>query len=149
MTKNVLTPFRHRLFAKVLVGDGCWEWQASTSVGYGVIGRGRRGEGTVLAHRAMYEQIVGPIPEGLTLDHLCRNRRCVRPGHLEPVTLAENKRRGESIAEQNRRKTHCPQGHPYDDENTEWHQYRGAGKFGRHCKACRRERAAKRKGVAA
>ena len=84
-----------RLLAKVVLDDktGCWNWQGTITpagTGYGnlqVAGRAQR------AHRIAYEIFVGPIPEGLQLDHLCRNKRCVNPGHLEPVTAAENKRR--------------------------------------------------------
>lgn len=89
-----------------------------------------------LAHRFAYEDIVGPILEGLTIDHLCRVRHCVNPAHLEPVTHLENVRRGNGGLNQ-LAKTHCPKGHPYDEENT----YRLPSRpSGRYCRACRRER---------
>lgn len=75
-------------------------------------------EGTERAHRVVYELMVGPIPEGMILDHLCRNRWCVRPDHLEPVTHRTNIFRGEGLAPANAAKTHCPQGHEYSPENT-------------------------------
>lgn len=87
------------------------------------------------AHRAFYEHFRGPIPEGLTIDHLCRVRRCVNPDHLEPVTRGENSLRGEGPAAQNARKTHCPRGHEYTPENT-----RVTPQGTRACRACARER---------
>ena len=73
---------------------GCWNWsRAMNRGGYGKIRSNKR---DMPAHRWVYEQLIGPIPEGLTLDHLCRNRRCVNPAHLEPVTIRENTRRGAS-----------------------------------------------------
>lgn len=72
--------------------SGCWEWQlAVNKIGYGIIGVNG---GSKFAHRMSYLSIKGPIPEGLELDHLCCNKRCVNPDHLEPVTRSENVRRG-------------------------------------------------------
>lgn len=113
----------------------CWLWTAATSRGgYGYFGLGTLAEGNrrvVPAHRVAYELTIGPIPESLELDHLCRNRRCVNPVHLEPVTRKENNRRGTSLPAENGRKTHCPNGHPYDLLNTH------IGPDGkRYCRAC-------------
>lgn len=123
-----------RLADKFTVGDGCWEWTAArTHGGYGRFHLGSRRDGsrtTVLAHRIIYELMGGRIRHGLDVDHLCRNRGCVRPDHLEPVTRAENIRRGDTGA-LNRGKTHCPAGHLYDDRNT---YVDGCGY--RHCRAC-------------
>lgn len=117
----------------------CWEWPgAKTSAGYG---NTRSGGKNRLAHRVSYERFVGPIPAGLTLDHLCRNRACINPKHLEPVTMRENNRRGMSPAGKKSRQTHCLIGHPFDEANT----YHRPGREGRECRACHRIREAKRK----
>lgn len=87
------------------------------------------------AHRAFYEYHVGVIPPGLTIDHLCRVRNCVNPAHLEAVTRGENVLRGKTITAANVAKTHCPYGHPYDEQNT-----RVTPQGTRACRACARER---------
>lgn len=111
-------------------GD-CWDWTGSMySNGYGRV-RCAPNSGA-LVHRVAYTLWVGPIPEGLTIDHLCRNRRCINPVHLEAVTLTENVRRTPKVQRQIKA-THCPQGHPYDEANT--YRYRNV----RMCCACRRE----------
>lgn len=110
--------------------DACWPWLgADNGQGYGRFAV-RRGK-LIYAHRFAYELLVGPIPDGLHLDHLCRNPRCVNPRHVEPVTNAENRRRGRLG-----QITHCPRGHPYDDANT----YSHPGQHDRVCRACHRER---------
>lgn len=110
--------------------DSCWEWQAGrTPEGYGAFrfnGKNR------LVHRLAYEWLVGPISDGLHLDHLCRNTLCVNPRHLEPVTARTNILRGFGPSAVNARKTHCHRGHPLDGENVyHW-------KDQRHCRICRR-----------
>lgn len=93
---RAVRPLRDRIMEKIKVDDNeCWLWQgAITGQGYAYVNRGRR-LGAVRAHRALYEIEVGPVPEGLDLDHLCRVRHCVNPQHLEPVTRQKNVDRGE------------------------------------------------------
>jgi hypothetical protein len=109
---------------------GCWEWTASlTPLGYGRFSF--RGKHPASAHRAAYILYVGEIPEGLSLDHLCRNPKCINPSHLEPVTHKENVLRGEGIAALNARKIECIRGHEFTTENTIIDGNR------RQCRACK------------
>lgn len=136
-------PVRPRLEARHVKNEvtGCWEWTAGTNgvSGYGTINvRGRQ----TLAHRASYEEYVGPIPEGRELDHLCRNRKCINPAHLDPVTSSENHRRSPlDKAGQHAKKTHCPKGHEYTPDNT-WMQpqWKYPHRFARVCRTCYPER---------
>lgn len=106
-----------RMFSYVeKVPGGCWLWRGTIEAsGYGRVGIGRTKN--FMAHRVMYEMLVGPIPDGLQLDHLCRVRACVNPNHLEAVTPRVNSLRSENLCAQRARKTHCPKGHPYSGEN--------------------------------
>jgi hypothetical protein len=115
----------------------CWVWTAGLSHSYGSFGVGARKQ--VPAHKWAYEQEHGPVPEGLELDHLCRNHACVNPSHLEAVTHQENLLRGEGISARCARKTHCLRGHPFEEANT----YRTT-KGTRGCRTCKRERDARR-----
>lgn len=110
---------------------GCWMWSKKVhSTGYAYT----RVDGKMVrAHRAAYELLVGPIPEGLVLDHLCRNRSCVNPAHLEPVTQRENLLRGNTTTARNAAATTCRLGHPLDGR----YPTRGV----RYCKTCRRAEA--------
>ena len=129
-------PLEERFWSKVVAReDGCWVWTGSRGRwGHGRVQRGGRNS-VVLAHRVAYELLVGEIPKGLTLDHLCFNTSCVNPTHLEPVTNAENVRR----EMQRLRPTHCPKGHPYDEANTSL-GVRPDGRIRRDCRTCARER---------
>lgn len=109
--------------------DTCWEWVGGVSTqGYGRLGDG-------YAHRISYEVMVGPIPDGLELDHLCRNRRCINPNHLEVVTAAENTRRGMSPSMVVRRNRTCSHGHTLSGGNL---YIRKSG--GWQCRTCKRLR---------
>lgn len=122
---NVMDRFDTKV---VPLTDGCWMWTASLTV-HGGYGQFNDGSTMVRAHRWSYEQHVGPIPDGLDLDHLCRNRWCVNPDHLEPVSRGENLLRGyaaRGVADS------CAQGHPFDESNT-FTRANGA----RGCRTCR------------
>src|SRR3990167_7896641 len=114
---------------------GCWNWTGTINEkGYALYFWQENGKSKhCRVHRLMYEILVGPIPPGLTLDHLCRNRRCVNPSHLEAVTHKVNVLRGISFSAVNAKKTHCIRGHEFTSENT----YLPPGhKNYRVCRAC-------------
>lgn len=129
------TPEIKKFLSRFIIGTQheCWEWLAGKSpAGYGQIVIKRR---TVPAHRLSYEYWVGPIPQKHDIDHLCRNRGCVNPYHLEPVTRRENLIRGEGFVPQNAAKTHCIRGHPLEGKNL------FINKLGRRqCRICRNKR---------
>lgn len=127
------------------IPNGCWEWTANLFWdGYGQFMAHADGKRVALrAHRWAYENIVGRIPKGMVIDHLCRNRKCVNPIHLEPVTVRENNRRGvgpAKIGAFHAAKTHCPHGHEYSDINT---YIATSGQ--RQCRACTKERMQKQR----
>lgn len=139
---NTASKAPERFLDKIKVNEtGCWEWQGYVSLeGYGQLTYDHRG---VVAHIFSYELFIGPVPMGLELDHLCNIKHCVNPAHLEPVTKAENMRRAGGYAmlgykgglvrgAQLKAITHCPQGHPYNAENT----YINKGH--RNCRTCQR-----------
>lgn len=114
---------------KIEVTDGCWNWKGSTSKrGYPLYVKPGHNVG---AHRFAYELVMGDIPDGLELDHTCRNTHCVRPDHLEPVTSQVNTLRGTSPASMNAAKTHCMRGHPLSGGNLYT-----APSGGRKCRIC-------------
>lgn len=123
-----------RFYAKIKRSDKCWEWTASILAnGYGQF----HAPSTTLAHRFSYELHKGPIPDGLVIDHLCRNRRCVNPEHLEAVPQRVNLLRGETLNASEVMRSTCPSGHPYDVANTRL--YRGR----RVCKSCEAPKSAR------
>lgn len=119
-----------RLWSKVDKTGACWVWQGSVfGKGYGVFTfEGRR----YIVHRLSYELVNGPIPDGLVIDHLCRNQLCVRPDHLEAVTHRVNILRGIGYTAVAARKTHCKRGHEFTPENTV------KSTNGRWCRECKR-----------
>lgn len=121
-----------RFWAKVDRGGprDCWTWTASVTVNGGY-GQFRVRPRTLRAHIVAWTLLVGPVPDGLVLDHLCRTPRCVNPAHLEPVTLAENTRRGMSPAAVTVRLNRCSRGHALTDANT---IRKADGR--RQCRAC-------------
>lgn len=119
---------------RVLVGDDCWEWTGPLdNHGYAKAGVYNK---DIKVHRFVYEHFIGPIPEGLVLDHLCFNKKCVRPAHLEPVTQRVNVQRHFA------RQTHCRHGHLFDEANTYIHSGR------RKCRTCHRINERERKRAA-
>jgi hypothetical protein len=130
---------RDRFWGRVDRSGECWTWTALTNRdGYGRFWFQGRGQ---LAHRVAHVLTIGEIPKGMEVDHLCRNRACVRPSHLEVVTRRENQLRGFGPPGIRARSTHCVHGHPFDDENTR--RYKGW----RYCRACQRERDRARRGA--
>lgn len=135
--KPRVRPLSERLLDKrIITASGCWEWAvAKTKNGYATTTLGSRGKKEYL-HRISYREFIGSIPDGKEIDHLCRNRSCFSPAHLEAVTRSVNTLRGDGpklLGSINASKTHCKHGHLFDDRNT---RLRPSG--GRDCRACAR-----------
>lgn len=129
-----------RFWAKVAVGtpEDCWNWIAyKNKWGYG--GFQMHGTMKLMAHRVAYVLVNGEPPLGMCLDHLCGNRACCNPSHLEPVTVQDNLSRGRS-GNHEKAKTHCPQGHEYTPENTTWEVGKHGRRTKRKCRSCNRAR---------
>jgi hypothetical protein len=129
--------FDRRIRPFVLVDEmGCWLWQRyRTPHGYGMVWM--PGDGTRLTHRVVYEHLVGPIPDGLQIDHLCRVPACCRPDHLEPVSSRVNSLRGATVNAENAQRAHCPRGHELADGNLRPSALRRGF---RECVTCHRQR---------
>lgn len=126
-----------KFWDRVLMVENCWEWLGVTnSKGYARFQERGRNSGVA---RWAYEHFRGPIPDGLVIDHLCRNRRCVNPAHLEVVTVTENTLRGVGFAASNAAKETCVHGHPLSGSNLLPRE------DGRRCRACRIETDRKRR----
>lgn len=120
---------RRKFWTRVEKTDGCWQWRGSvTGYGYGQYGHGLPGL-TMRVHKLAWEAQNGPVPVGLVLDHLCRNRLCVRPDHLQAVPNRVNVLRGEGLSAVNARKRHCRRGHPFSDRDADGR---------RRCEQCER-----------
>lgn len=142
-TTRVKIPPNQRFWRKVSIPKDetqCWEWVGGKiSAGYGAFHPEKNK--TILAHRWSYEQAKGKIPDGLHIDHLCRNRSCVNPDHLEAVTNQENLSRGYGYRLRNGMSDSCKRGHKYTPENT----YRNPNRDSDiRCRECARIRDKKR-----
>lgn len=133
--KGFRLPVIDRVMERVTAdANGCWIFPGATNgVGYGVINSGGHNGPMVYVHRVTYEHFVGPIADGLHIDHLCRVTLCCNPFHLEAVTPKVNILRGVGASAQAARKTECSKGHPFDDENTYIYPSGTRG-----CRACAR-----------
>ena len=131
MSRWPASSLEEKIWTRIVTVDDCWEWTGDTDVrGYGrVMAGGKR----ILAHRAAYELFVGPVPKGTELDHLCRNRRCVKPDHLEAVPHRLNVLRGVGPVAEHAKQTHCLRGHPLSGDNLRFIPRRGGERV---CKAC-------------
>jgi hypothetical protein len=135
----LLTPFEKVMSRVDKRAGGCWLYAGALAAdGYARV-KDAGSDLALLVHRVTYEQLVGPIPEGLVLDHLCRVRHCVNPEHLEPVTHMENLRRG--VKARLGERTHCSEGHEFTPENTTLQRRNrkdGGTSFTPICRTCRR-----------
>lgn len=146
-------PVEERFWPKVHKTDTCWLWIGRTNRGYGIFDVGSTPMHGVMAHRFAYELLVGPISDGLTIDHVkangCTSTACVKaiadeygPAHLEPVTMRENLMRGTGWPAKKVAQTHCYRGHEFTEANT---MYVPSRPTSRRCRQCKRDYQAKRR----
>lgn len=127
-----LTSLEDFIVDNIIMTESCWIWTGlKHSAGYGCFGWNNK---LLYSHRVSYEIYRGKIPKNTELDHLCRNRICCNPYHLELVTHKENVLRGESLSAKNKKKTHCKHGHKFTKENT----YVRPDRKGRNCLICKK-----------
>ena len=139
IVRSQSNPRRFRRFIGQPDSNGCWPWlgaikKKSRYGTFGLLVKPGEWKKTALAHRVSYVLFVGPIPDGLELDHTCRNRACVNPAHLEPATHKVNCLRGISPWANNARKTTCPKGHPLSGENLKFDK--AGDRVLRRCRIC-------------
>jgi hypothetical protein len=121
---------------KVKKTKACWIWRANkTENGYGIVKTGWYNGSHMMAHRLAWELSAGRIPDGMTIDHLCHRKLCVRPDHLRVVTMRENVLAGDTITGANSRKKSCIRGHPLSGRNLQL-VTRGRNRVSRRCRTC-------------
>jgi hypothetical protein len=142
---TISLPATVRFWVKVEKTETCWLWTgARNNTGYGSFKAEKYpSRKTVTAHRWAYEDLVGPIPNGLTLDHLCKVRHCVNPAHLEPITLRGNIERGNGKMAKQQRQTHCIHGHLLQGSNLRL-EVDSRGRQHRKCRTCYMARSKRR-----
>ena len=138
--KRMLFVDRLDQFEREVGKDACWLWPGGVGKnGYPTVGHWAITGKDTTGHRRAYETLIGPVPVGVTLDHLCNTRRCINPWHLQFTTRGANVLRGDGPSARAARQTHCPFGHPYSGDNLLISRYRrnGGWQVGRRCRICR------------
>ena len=140
--EEILEKLSPRVKSKFIIDavTGCYQWQAGTNGKPGDLrGKIRVGGIKYNAHKFIYQEVYGVVTKGLVLDHLCRNKMCVNPNHLEPVTQRENTARGTGLNAESIRANRCIRGHEFTEENTRKY-VTSSGGIKRYCRQCGRDR---------